>query len=108
MTAGEIVNESGILIVDIERIYQFIIGEMITIRDEVVKINDLDYEDVLEFSADLSTLPIRYVAALSIIANFANDIDPTLVPDDEKVDLSICKMIMDGVIEIEDIGNSVH
>ncbi len=51
---------------------------------------------------------MRYVAALSIIANFANDIDPTLMPDDAKVDLSICKMIMDGHIEIEELSDSVH
>ena len=70
------------------------------ILQDIEDLNEKDYEDVLEFSADLSNLPMRYVAALSIIANF--------VPDDEKVDLSICKMIMDGVIEIEDIGESIH
>ena len=78
------------------------------ILQDIEDLNDKDYEDVLEFSADLSNLPMRYVAALSIIANFANEIDPTLMPDDQKVDLSICKMIMDGVIEIEDLSNSVH
>jgi hypothetical protein len=78
------------------------------ILQDIEDLNKDDYEDVLAFSADKSTLPMRYVAALSIIANFANDIDPNLIPDDEKVDLSICKMIMDGVIEIEDIGDSVH
>ena len=48
MTAREIVNEANILTIDVERIYKFIIGEMITIRDEVVKINDQDYEDILD------------------------------------------------------------
>tara|TARA_R110002074_G_C11972316_1_gene610848 strand:- start:84 stop:323 length:240 start_codon:yes stop_codon:yes gene_type:complete len=78
------------------------------ILQDIEDLNDKDYEDVLEFSADESTLKLRYVAALSIIANFANDIDPTLLPDDEKVDLSICKMIMDGHIEIEELSDSVH
>ena len=78
------------------------------ILQDIEDLNDKDYEDVLEFSADPTTLKIRYVAALSIIANFANDIDPTLLPDDEKVDLSICKMIMDGHIEIEELSDSVH
>ena len=27
---------------------------------------------------------------------------------DEKVDLSICKMIMDGHIEIEELSDSIH
>jgi hypothetical protein len=78
------------------------------ILQDIEDLNDKDYEDVLQFSADESTLKLRYVAALSIIANFANDIDPTLVPDDEKVDLSICKMIMDGHIEIEELSDSIH
>ena len=78
------------------------------ILQDIEDLNDKDYEDVLEFSADESTLKLRYVAALSIIANFANDIDPTLIPDDEKVDLSICKMIMDGHIEIEELSESIH
>jgi len=78
------------------------------ILQDIEDLNDKDYEDVLEFSADPTTLKMRYVAALSIIANFANDIDPTLIPDDEKVDLSICKMIMDGHIEIEELSDSVH
>ena len=47
------------------------------ILQDIEDLNDKDYEDVLEFSADESTLKLRYVAALSIIANFANDIDPT-------------------------------
>jgi len=78
------------------------------ILQDIEDLNDKDYEDVLEFSADESTLKLRYVAALSIIANFANHIDPTLIPDDEKVDLSICKMIMDGHIEIEELSDSIH
>ncbi len=78
------------------------------ILQDIEDLNDKDYEDVLQFSADESTLKLRYVAALSIIANFANDIDPTLLPDDEKVDLSICKMIMDGHIEIEELSDSIH
>ena len=78
------------------------------ILQDIEDLNDKDYEDVLQFSADESTLKLRYVAALSIIANFANDIDPTLIPDDEKVDLSICKMIMDGHIEIEELIDTIH
>ena len=78
------------------------------ILQDIEDLNDKDYEDVLQFSADESTLKLRYVAALSIIANFAYDIDHTLVHDDEKVDLSICKMIMDGHIEIEELIDTIH
>lgn len=47
MTAAEIVNKADILNIDIERVYKFVVGEMITIRDEVVKVNNVDYESVL-------------------------------------------------------------
>ena len=47
MTAGEIVNSAGILVVDLERIYKHVVGEMITIRDETYKVNNVDYESVL-------------------------------------------------------------
>ena len=48
MTAGEIVNGAGILQIDIERVYKFIVGEMISIRDDVVKVNQVDYEAILQ------------------------------------------------------------
>ena len=60
-------------------------------------IDDLEqeeYDSVWEFSQDTS--------------NLANDLDPKLLPNDENVDLSICKMIMDGAIEIESLSDSIH
>ena len=48
MTAAEIVHNADILNIDIERIYKFIVGEMIAIRDDVVKINNVDYEAILQ------------------------------------------------------------
>jgi uncharacterized protein (DUF927 family) len=48
MTAAEIVHSASILTVDIERIYNFVVGEMIQIRDEVVKVNNVDYEAILQ------------------------------------------------------------
>ena len=47
MTAAEIVNSADILLIDIERIYKFVVGEMISIRDEVVKVNNVDYQSIL-------------------------------------------------------------
>ena len=48
MTAAEIVVGADILVIDIERIYNYIIGQMIIIRDETGKINDQDYENILD------------------------------------------------------------
>ena len=55
MTAAEIVNKADILTIDVERIYKFIVGEMITIRDQVVKVNNVDYESVLQDYIDANT-----------------------------------------------------
>jgi hypothetical protein len=47
MTAGEISNEAGITKLDLDRIYARIVGEMIAIRDNVVKVNSVNYESIL-------------------------------------------------------------
>ena len=47
MTAGEISNKAGITEFDLERVYARIVGEMIAIRDNVVKVNSINYESVL-------------------------------------------------------------
>ena len=75
---------------------------------DIDDLEEQEYDDVCAFSADTSNINLRYVAALSIIANLANDLDPKLLPNDENVDLSICKMIMDGAIEIESLSDSIH
>jgi|TARA_R110002049_G_scaffold83261_1_gene211746 hypothetical protein len=75
---------------------------------DIEDLEQQEYDDVWEFAQDTSNIKLRYVAALSIIANLANDLDPQLLPNDENVDLSICKMIMDGAIEIESLSDSIH
>ena len=47
MTSGEIANGVGIVKFDLDRIFNFIVGEMIAIRDNVVKVNNVDYESLL-------------------------------------------------------------
>ena len=47
MTSGEITNAAGITEFDLNRIYKKIVTEMITIKDNVVKVNSIDYESVL-------------------------------------------------------------
>lgn len=75
---------------------------------DIEDLEQQEYDDVWEFAQDTSNIRLRYVAALSIIANLANDLDPQMLPNDEHVDLSICKMIMDGSIEIESLSDSIH
>jgi hypothetical protein len=47
MASGEITNVSGITKFDLNRIYKKIVTEMITIKDNVVKVNSVDYESIL-------------------------------------------------------------
>lgn len=47
MTAGEIATNAGIVKLDLDRIYARIVGEMIAIRDNVVKVNSVNYESIL-------------------------------------------------------------
>ena len=75
---------------------------------DIEQLGQEEYDDVWEFAKDKSNISLRYIAALSIIANLVNDLDQQLLPNDENVDLSICKMIMDGAIEIETLSDSIH
>jgi len=47
MTSGEISNAAGITKFDLDRVYRRIVGEMIAIRDNVVKVNSVNYESIL-------------------------------------------------------------
>ena len=46
-TGGEIACEAGIVDLNLDRIYNQVIHEIINIRDNVVRINDVDYESML-------------------------------------------------------------
>ena len=74
-------------------------------------INDLseeDYDAVVEFSQDIGNLDKRYLIACSIITSLMVQQVPEMFDEEDSVDLSICKMLMDGVVEIEQINTSIH
>jgi len=74
-------------------------------------INDLseeDYDAVVEFSQDIGNLDKRYLIACSIITSLMEQQLPEMFNEEDSVDLSICKMLMDGVVEIEQINTSIH
>jgi|TARA_Y100000031_G_scaffold73941_1_gene81652 hypothetical protein len=74
-------------------------------------INDLseeDYDAVVEFSQDIGNLDKRYLIACSIITSLMAQQLPEMFNEEDSVDLSICKMLMDGVVEIEQINTSIH
>lgn len=47
MTGGQIAVEAGIVSFDFDKIYNRIVGEMVAIRDNVVKVNVIDYEALI-------------------------------------------------------------
>jgi hypothetical protein len=47
MTGGEIAIKTGIVNYDLKKIYNRIVGEMVAIRDNVVKVNVIDYEALI-------------------------------------------------------------
>ena len=74
-------------------------------------INDLseeDYDAVVEFSQDIGNLDKRYLIACSIITSLMVQQVPEMFDEEDSVDLSICKMLMDGVVEIEETNKSIH
>ena len=74
-------------------------------------INDLseeDYDAVVEFSQDIGNLDKRYLIACSIITSLMAQQVPEMFDEEDSVDLSICKMLMDGVVEIEETNKSIH
>ncbi len=74
-------------------------------------INDLseeDYDAVVEFSQDIGNLDKRYLIACSIITSLMAQQVPEMFDEEDSVDLSICKMLMDGVVEIEETNTSIH
>jgi hypothetical protein len=74
-------------------------------------INDLseeEYDEVIKFSQKTENLDKRYVIACSIISSLMVEQLPEFFNEEDSVDLSICKMLMDGVVEIEETNTSIH
>ena len=74
-------------------------------------INDLseeEYDEVIKFSEKTENLDKRYVIACSIISSLMVEQLPEFFNEEDSVDLSICKMLMDGVVEIEETNKSIH
>ena len=67
-----------------------------------------EFDKVVEFSQNTDNLEKRYVVACSIISSLMLEKLPDLVGADDSVDLSICKLLIDGVVEIEPFNKSIH
>ena len=77
---------------------------------DIKEFNDITEDELnrlVEFSNNQDNLQERYVVACQIISNLTDEIDPDF-GDDESVDLTICKLLMDGLVEVEPISRILH
>ena len=78
---------------------------------DIREFNDLSEEEfnkLVEFSNNQKNLKERYVVACQIISNLTNELNPDVEEHDESVDLTICKLLMDGLVEVEPISRILH
>jgi hypothetical protein len=75
---------------------------------EFNNLSEEEFNKLVEFSNNKTNLKERYVVACQIISNLTNELDPDVEEHDESVDLTICKLLMDGLIEVEPISRILH
>jgi len=77
---------------------------------------DFDFEDlseaelheILVYSESEMNLETRYVVACQIIANMIEDLNFETFSNSEMVDMTICKMLIDGYVEVEQDKRKLH
>tara|TARA_R110000772_G_scaffold185439_1_gene296589 strand:- start:636 stop:884 length:249 start_codon:yes stop_codon:yes gene_type:complete len=79
---------------DIENIFDF-------------DLTDAEITELLQYSADESTLKKRYIVACQIITDFGS-VKENFTDYDQAIDLTICKMLLDGDVEVEDLNPVLH
>ena len=67
-----------------------------------------ELEEILVYSEDKDTFAVRYALACQVIANMVEDIEPGALSNIDMVDLTICKMLLNGYVEIENESKSIH
>jgi hypothetical protein len=77
---------------------------------------DFDFEDLTEeeldeiliYSESEDNFKLRYVIACQIIANLIEEMKFETYSNSEMVDMTICKMLLDGYIDIEEKDRIIH
>ncbi len=75
---------------------------------DIDELSEEEFDKVVEFSQNIDNLEKRYVVACSIISNLMSEKLSDLIGADDSVDLSICKLLMDGVVEIEPLNKTIQ
>ena len=79
--------------------------------DEDFNFEDLteeELEEILIYSESEDNFKIRYVIACQIIANLIEQMKFETFSNSEMVDMTICKMLLDGYIDIEEQDRQIH
>jgi len=77
---------------------------------------DFDFEDlseeeideILVYSEAEDNFKTRYVIACQIIANMIEEMKFETFSNSEMVDMTICKMLLDGYIEVQEEDRKIH
>ena len=83
---------------------------------DISNLTDEEIEQLLLFSSDEDTIMQRYVVACEIISNLLMDTlghQESLYPEivdqfEDSIDLTICKMLMDGDVIVEAMDRKLH
>ena len=79
--------------------------------DEDFSFEDLtedEIDEILIYSESEDNFKLRYVIACRIIANLIQELRFETFSSSERVDMTICKMLLDGHIEIEEKNRHLY
>jgi len=67
-----------------------------------------ELKQLLDFSNDITNITQRYIVACQIISNLLEENRKGIENFDDSVDLTICKMLLDGDVVIEPEDRKLH
>jgi len=76
--------------------------------EELNDLSDEEIDEIIDYSDSTDNLTKRYAVACQVIANLSNQVYKDKGSNDSVVDLVICKMLMDGLIEVEEVSLKFH
>ena len=86
-------------------------GQRMSYQDISFDFEDLseeELEELLDYSEAESTKNDRYALACQVLANMLVKLNPETPCNIEIVDLTICKLLIDGDIEFTEQNHSLH
>jgi hypothetical protein len=79
-----------------------------TIDFDFEDLSEEELDEILIYAESKKNLEKRYVVACQIIANMTKELDFESFSNTDMIDLSICKLLIDGYIEVEEEIRKIH